>query len=337
MADPRSAARWRLQGLLMAVALGCTQGLLAAAPQATPAPQTPVTQASAQGAASAQPAKPAVVSPQPAAAASAQPAAAARPAPKPVPVSSTTSSAPATVSAKPATPAAVSAQPAAAPTTAGAASASAPADAAALVTHNISGRLQLSSGGRALRPEEAVDAVVYFRSSAVATPVKVPTQPYVVVTERKTFNPRVLPIPVGASVRFPNNDPILHNVFSNAKENTFDLGLYGKGDGDAETFEQPGVIQVFCNVHHSMVAYVLVMDTPHFVKPDASGRFRLSQLPAGPGELFVWHERAQLWRQTVSVDRDLELSIPLELSKRRVPPHLNKHGQPYRRARPDEY
>jgi hypothetical protein len=37
------------------------------------------------------------------------------------------------------------------------------------------------------------------------------------------------------------------------------------------------------------------------------------------------------------MDRDLELSIPLELSKRRVPPHLNKHGQPYRRARPDEY
>lgn len=200
----------------------------------------------------------------------------------------------------------------------------------------LRGQLRLSSGGRPLRSDEAADAVVYFRP-ATPVPVAVPATAFVLATERKTFVPRVLPVPVGASVRFPNNDPILHNVFSTAKEASFDLGLYGRSEGGDYRFTQPGVIRVYCNVHHSMVAHVLVMDTPFFTKPDVQGRFRLVGVPSGPGELFVWHERAQLWRQAISAGTDVELKVPLELSKRRIPPHLNKTGQPYRRTRPDEY
>jgi plastocyanin len=200
----------------------------------------------------------------------------------------------------------------------------------------IHGQISLSSGGRPLRSDEAVDAVVYFRPDT-PIPVVVPATPFVITTERKTFVPRVLPIPVGASVRFPNNDPILHNVFSSAKEASFDLGLYGRSEGESYRFTQPAVVRVFCNVHHAMVAHVLVMDTPFFTKPDAQGRFRLVGIPEGPGELFVWHERSQLWRSSISAGVDAEIKIPLELSKRRIPPHLNKTGQPYRRTRPDEY
>jgi plastocyanin len=207
------------------------------------------------------------------------------------------------------------------------------AEAAAMTVH---GQLSLSSGGRPLRSEEAQDAVVYFRPDAVAALV-VPAKPFVIATERKTFVPRVLPIPVGASVRFPNNDPILHNVFSSTREASFDLGLYGRSDGESYHFTQPGVIRVFCNVHHAMVAYVLVLDTPYYTKPDAQGRFSLKGIPAGPGELFVWHERSQLWRSKISPDANGEIKVQLDLSKRRVPPHLNKTGQPYRRTRPDEY
>lgn len=91
-------------------------------------------------------------------------------------------------------------------------------DAAEVPAHRIlRGQISLTSGGRPLRSDEAVDAVVYFRP-ATPVPVVVPAQPLVISTERKTFVPRVLPVPVGASVRFPNKDPILHNVFSTAKE-----------------------------------------------------------------------------------------------------------------------
>lgn len=200
----------------------------------------------------------------------------------------------------------------------------------------IRGQISLSSGGRPLRSEEAVDAVVYFRPATPA-PLVVPSTPFVISTERKTFVPRVLPIPMGASVRFPNNDPILHNVFSTTKEAQFDLGLYGRSEGESHRFTQPGVIRIYCNVHHAMTAHVLVMDTPFFTRPDAQGRFRIVGVPPGPGELFVWHERSQLWQQALTASGDHDVKIPLELSKRRIPPHLNKAGQPYRRTRPDEY
>jgi plastocyanin len=200
----------------------------------------------------------------------------------------------------------------------------------------IEGRIALSSDGRALRSQEAVDAVAYFRPDARVVPV-VPAVPFEIVTERKTFAPRVLPVPVGSTVRFPNRDPILHNVFSTQREAPFDLGLYGKGPGASYTFSQPGVIKVYCNVHHAMVAHVLVMDTPFVARPDAQGRFRLEDLPPGPGELFVWHERAPLWRQRVDTLPSGPVPVALELSRRKVPPHLNKFGQPYRRSRPGEY
>ncbi len=211
-----------------------------------------------------------------------------------------------------------------------------PTAAAPVATASVYGQMRLTSGGRPLRSEEAVDAVVYYRpAGAMAAPVT--TGRYVVSTERKVFTPRVLPVPVGATVRFPNLDPILHNVFSTAKEANFDLGLYGRGDGESYVFTEPGVIRIYCNVHHSMVANLLVMDTPYFVKPDAQGRFRLNNLPQGAGEIFVWHERAQLWRQPLNIAGDQEIPVALELSKRKVPVHLNKSGQPYRRARADEY
>ncbi len=54
-------------------------------------------------------------------------------------------------------------------------------------------------------------------------------------------------------------------------------------------------------------------------------------------ELFVWHERSQLWRAAVTPGVTPDVQVKLELSRRRVPPHLNKAGQPYRRTRPDEY
>lgn len=200
----------------------------------------------------------------------------------------------------------------------------------------IEGRIALTTGGRPLRSQEAVDAVVYYRPD-VATVPEVPAEPYEVVTERKTFVPRVLAVPVGATVRFPNRDPILHNVFSTQREAPFDLGLYGKGPGASHTFTQPGVIKVYCNVHHAMVAHVLVMDTPFVARPDAQGRFRIDGIQAGAGELFVWHERAALWRQRLDAVPAGPVPVALELSRRKVPPHLNKFGQPYRRSRPGEY
>jgi plastocyanin len=196
----------------------------------------------------------------------------------------------------------------------------------------ISGHIELSAEGKPLRAEEAQDAIVYFRpkvpmQAVPATPMQQMS------TVRKQFTPRVMATTVGSEVRFPNQDPILHNAFSTSKDNAFDVGLYGQGDGQAVTFSKVGYVRVYCNVHHSMIGHILVLDTPYFVHPDSSGNFRLANLPAGEGDLVVWHDRATPWHTVVNAGAENKpFAVPLELSQRRIAPHMNKFGKPYGRS-----
>lgn len=200
----------------------------------------------------------------------------------------------------------------------------------------LSGRLTLEGKGARGRDVSTRDAVVYFTPGAGAT-VTPAAAPLEIVTVRKAFDPRVLAVPVGTTVRFPNQDPILHNVFSVSEPKRFDLGLYRQGEGEQVTFDRPGVVRVFCNVHHAMVAYVLVLETPFHTRPDGDGSFRLRGLPAGEGTLTVWHERAEPWTTRVRVPDAQPLAVALELSRGRVPRHLNKFGKPYEARRAKRY
>jgi plastocyanin len=195
----------------------------------------------------------------------------------------------------------------------------------------ISGHIDLTSEGKTLRPEEAQDAVVYFRPKT-PTKSKPAAAPYVMGTRRKQFVPRVLPIAVGSQVRFPNEDPILHNAFSTSRDNAFDVGLYGEGEGQVVAFAHVGYVRVYCNVHHSMIGHILVLDTPYFTQPDSSGNFRLADVPSLPGDLVVWHERATPWLRELTPAAKVSEHVELDLSQRKVPVHMNKFGKPYGRA-----
>jgi plastocyanin len=198
----------------------------------------------------------------------------------------------------------------------------------AAVAADLAGRLVLFADGRPLRAAEATEAVIYWRP-AKPVAVQPAAEPYVMLTRRKQFQPRLLPVTAGSSVRFPNEDPILHNVFSTSPDNAFDAGLYGTGPGVLHTFRSPGLVKVYCNVHHSMFAFILVLDTPHFTRADAAGEFRLAGVAPGDGELVVFHDRAQPLRRRLTLPLAESLDLRLELNKRRVPPHMNKFGRPY--------
>lgn len=195
----------------------------------------------------------------------------------------------------------------------------------------LGGRLELRVRGRMLRADELREAVVYFRpdrrgAGDIAAP---PGGAYEMQTRGKQFEPGTLVVPVGATVRFPNTDPILHNVFSTSGTNRFDLGLYGRNAGRSHTFGHAGLVRVYCNVHHQMVGHILVLDTPHVTRPDADGRYRLALPDGARGELFVWHPRAPLWRQRVQGAGKATLDARIEVNRPLVPPHANKFGKPY--------
>ncbi|MFQ5540540.1 MAG: carboxypeptidase regulatory-like domain-containing protein, partial [Candidatus Binatia bacterium] len=105
----------------------------------------------------------------------------------------------------------------------------------------------------------------------------------------KKFIPRVLPVLVGTTVDFPNNDNTWHNVFSTSEIKKFDLGLYPPGDHRDVTFTKPGAVRILCNVHPHMEAYIVVKEHPSFDVSDSRGNYRLTAVPVGRYRLEVWH------------------------------------------------
>lgn len=199
----------------------------------------------------------------------------------------------------------------------------------------LSGTVQLLSEGRVVSTGELRDAVVYWtpeRGAAVAAAA----QPVDIVMRRKEFLPSVVAITRGSAVRFPNHDPILHNVFSVSPENPFDLGLYRSGPGKSVRFDAAGLVRVYCNVHHAMAAYVLVLDTPYFTTPGPAGEFSLTGLPDGAGTLHAWHPRSEPWSASLSLPAAAAVVVPLAITRRRVRPHFDKTGRPYREPRGDK-
>ncbi len=157
-----------------------------------------------------------------------------------------------------------------------------------------------------------------------------------IVTRRSRFFPQTMAVTSGTNVRFPNMDTIEHNVFSLTPGHRFDVGLYGEGEGRTHRFDGTGTVELFCNVHPNMAAFLLVLDTPFFASPDDEGNFMLDGLPAGPGELLVWNYRAEqpLQRTRLDVGEATAIgAVEVDITRPTVPQHTNKHGEPYRQGR----
>ena len=147
----------------------------------------------------------------------------------------------------------------------------------------------------------------------------------------KNFIPRVVVVPVGGTVEFPNEDPIFHNVFSVSGENRFDLSLYKRPKSGSWTFQSPGLARVYCNIHPQMSAVVLVRDNPYFSKTAQDGAFAIADVPAGKYVLRAWHERGgEAARNiTVTADGETQVQLTLDASGYKRLPHKNKFGKDY--------
>jgi plastocyanin len=75
---------------------------------------------------------------------------------------------------------------------------------------------------------------------------------HVVVQKGKAFSAKKLSVKLGDSVKFLNEDPFSHNVFSLSDAKSFDLGSYGQGGAKSIAFDKPGTVEVECAVHPDM-------------------------------------------------------------------------------------
>ena len=92
--------------------------------------------------------------------------------------------------------------------------------------------------------------------------------------------PLVSVVQTGAAITFPNKDNIEHDVYSFSPAKRFELNLYHGIPASPVVFDKAGLVVMGCNIHDSMIAYLLIVDTPWFAKTDASGRATIDNLPA---------------------------------------------------------
>lgn len=198
-------------------------------------------------------------------------------------------------------------------------------------------RIQMPDG----TAQYAQDAVVWLSGAAPQQPDSPPPKPPAsaskMASEGKRFLPHVVAVQAGATVDFPNVDKIFHNAFSVSPGNQFDLGLYRKGASKPHTFNTPGVVRVYCNIHQDMAGYVLVLPSGRSVVTGADGGFRFNDVKPGRQNMKVWHPMSG----EIEVAIDLQpgaarqWDVELDATRFRRTAHKNKYGKDYPPVRKD--
>lgn len=164
--------------------------------------------------------------------------------------------------------------------------------------------------------EALTDFVVYI-DQLVAPPVG--PAPAAVVQKDANFEPHVLPVVVGTTVRWPNEDDIFHNVFSMTETQSFDLGFYKKEKVPEIRFDRLGRVDIFCAIHTNMHCIILVLPNPFFAVADAKRRFAIKGVPAGTYRLKAWHERMPSQVRDITVPADGDVKVDFTLGFAEIP------------------
>jgi plastocyanin len=137
-----------------------------------------------------------------------------------------------------------------------------------------------------------------------------PSSTYATMNQKDiTFVPHVLPILKGTVVDFVNKDRVYHDVFSLSPVKRFDIGRRPTGEAVPVTFDKAGVVEIFCDIHSYMSAFIVVLSNPYFAKPDSAGFFKIANIPSGSYVVKVWHERLHATDQTVTITAGKTITI----------------------------
>ncbi|UCG14253.1 MAG: hypothetical protein JSU72_07275 [Deltaproteobacteria bacterium] len=181
------------------------------------------------------------------------------------------------------------------------------------------------------------EGILVYVAKAPAGPTDGSQAKFIMDQTQLAFIPHILPVLVDSKVEFPNNDKVAHNVFSLSRAKKFNLGSYQPGEAKTVQFDQPGVVDLRCDVHQEMNAYILVLNNPYFALTDKEGRFTIPDQsylgahdvkdvpPLSPGKYLVktWHEKLKTAKKKIEISAAGDTTIVFK-PKRGAPGVLYK-------------
>jgi plastocyanin len=127
------------------------------------------------------------------------------------------------------------------------------------------------------------------------------------------FDPHIVLLAVGDSVKFHNHDNVDHNVMS--PDAGYDLGAWGLGATKEHKFDKPGVFSQVCKLHPEMLAYVFVGQNRAAALVDDKGNFTIKDVPAGTYEVDVWNPKLKGAPQKVTIGADGKATAKFSITR----------------------
>jgi hypothetical protein len=80
--------------------------------------------------------------------------------------------------------------------------------------------------------------------------------------------------------------------------------------------DKPEIINIKCDVHNWMNGWLFVAEDPYYSVTDATGSFKLTDVPPGTYTVTLWHETLGKLTRTVTVKPKEDVKITFEVARK---------------------
>ena len=173
----------------------------------------------------------------------------------------------------------------------------------------------LPAGRYLIKDRKIQNVVVYIEGIKSGKPT--PNESVTLTNLKCVFAPHVAVGFKGTNFIERNDDPIDHNIHTHWEGKTmYNINLPGEGMSLTKPLTKTGLIEIECDSHHWMHAYIYVTDNPYAAVTNDKGEFSLKDVPAGTYTVVAWHEMLdKLITYKVKVESGQVTKLKLEYKK----------------------
>lgn len=169
---------------------------------------------------------------------------------------------------------------------------------------------------------QVAHAIVAIKDVAAGKPWLKSTGPSEIVQEKCKFLPHIQVARKGSELNIINKDPLLHNIHAyeligRARRNMFNIAQPAAGQIDKRPLKtrRSNFVEIDCDAHNWMSAWIYLSDHPYAVVTNEQGQFTIDVIPPGDFEIVTWHPVLGKHEQqvTIAAKQSLTLDIAIHL------------------------